>query len=56
MSLSPEICIVVVNRIIPLMREKADAFHPAEGISPVCDKANVQDTTGVSEQSMYSKG
>jgi hypothetical protein len=46
-SLSPEICIVVDNRIILLMREKADALHAAEGISPGCGMANVQDTTGV---------
>ena len=27
------------------MREKADALHPAEGISPECDTASVQDTS-----------
>ena len=45
--MSPEICIVVVIRIIPLMREKADALHVAEGSSPVCVMANMQDTIGV---------
>ena len=45
--MSPEICIVVVIRIIPHMREKADALHVAEGSSPVCAMANTQDTIGV---------
>ena len=45
--MSPEICIVVVIRIILLMREKADALHVAEGSSPVCVMANMQDTIGV---------
>jgi hypothetical protein len=45
--LSPEKRVVVVFGIIPLIREKADALNLAEGISPVCAMANIQDTTGV---------
>ena len=45
--MSPEICIVVVIRIILLMREKADALHVAEGSSPVCEMASTEDTSGV---------
>jgi hypothetical protein len=29
------------------MREKADALQMAEGSSPVCAMANIQDTIGV---------
>ena len=45
--LSPEKCIVVVIVIILQSRRKPTAWICAEGSSPVCDMASVQDTTGV---------
>ncbi len=45
--LSPEKCIVVVIGIIPSVWEKADGFIWAEGSSPECAMASMQDTTGV---------
>ena len=35
---------------------KADAVNEAEGRSPECVKASAEDTTGVEEQGMNSKG
>ena len=35
---------------------KADAVMQAESSSPECDKASVQDTTGVEEQGMRTEG
>jgi len=35
---------------------KADAVNEAEGSNPGCDKASVEDTTGVEEQGMSAKG
>ena len=45
--MSPEICIVVVIGIIPLIREKADGLKAPEGSSPDRVKASRRDTTGV---------
>jgi hypothetical protein len=45
--LSPEICIVVVIVIIPLVWEKADGVNWPEGSSPACVMASMRDTTGV---------
>jgi hypothetical protein len=45
--LSPEKCIVVVIGIIPLVWEKADDLHAAEGSSPTYVMASMGDTTGV---------
>ena len=45
--MSPEKCIVVVIRIIPLVWEKADVMHAAEGSRPAYVKASMRDTTGV---------
>ena len=44
---SPEKCIVVVIRIIPLVWEKADVMHAAEGSRPAYVMASMRDTTGV---------
>ena len=52
--LSPEKCIVVVIVIILQSRRKPTAWICAEGSSPVCDMASVQDTTGVWDQGMCS--
>jgi len=56
--LSPEICIVVDDRITASFFSggKADAVNEAEGSSPGHAKASEQDTTGVEEQGMSSKG
>ena len=35
---------------------KADAVNEAEGSSPECAKASAEETTGVEEQGMNSKG
>ncbi len=37
-------------------QEKADALECVEGSSPGCAMASIQDTTGVCDQGMYSKG
>ncbi len=54
--LSPEKCIVVAIRIIPLVWEKADDLNAAEGSSPTYVMASMRDTTGVLDQGMYSQG
>jgi hypothetical protein len=54
--LSPEICIVVDRRIIPMCRGKVDAFHAAEDSSLNDDMASDCDTTGVLDRGMHSKG
>jgi|GEM_PF-1694597 len=55
--LSPEICIVVVFGIIPLMREKADVMHWTEGSRPERAMASVQVTIPpLEDQGMFSKG
>ena len=54
--LNPEICIVVDRRISPKHRTKADAIDAAEGSSLEYVKASTQDTTGVLDQGMDSKG
>ena len=40
----------------PAVQVKADALHAAEGSSPGCAMASIQDTTGVLDQGMYSRG
>ena len=40
----------------PAKQEKADALECAEGSSPEFDMASIQDTTGVLDQGMFSKG
>jgi hypothetical protein len=35
---------------------KADVFIVAEGSSPECERASTEETTGVEEQGMSSKG
>ena len=35
---------------------KADAVNEAEGSSPECARASIEDTTGVEERGIYSKG
>jgi hypothetical protein len=38
------------------LQEKADAFYAVEGSNPDCDMASFQDTTGILDQGMFSKG
>jgi hypothetical protein len=58
-SLNPEICIVVVHQDKPyplVGMGKADAVQRAEGSSQGYVVASIQDTTGVCERGMFSKG
>ncbi len=46
----------MVIGIIPLVWEKADGVHWTEGSSPDYAMASWQDTTGVLDQGMHSRG